>query len=98
MDLIDKKILCELDNNCRIPLSKIAKSIHKNRNLIAYRLKKLEEEGIIKNYICSLNLPKLGFQTFKIFFKTTSNPKQEIEFIKHLKKRKEIIHILKLEG
>jgi DNA-binding Lrp family transcriptional regulator len=99
MDLIDKKILCELDANCRTPISQLAKKLRIGRNVAAYRIQKLEKEGIIAKYVCSINLGKLGYKTHKIYIKTTtSSPAIEKEFVEYIIKSNKTIHFLKLEG
>ena len=97
MDLIDRRILCELDLNCRAPLTQVAKRLRISRNTLAYRIKQLENEGIITKYICSINLGLLGYKTYKIFFKI-KNDKKESEFVKYLIDSKKVIHLLKTEG
>src|SRR3989338_8119750 len=97
MDLIDKKILCELDLNSRVPMTQLAKKIHANRNVIAYRIKNLEEAGIIRKSICSINLGSLGYKTYKIYFKLHSSA-QEKEFMADLMKDKRVITCIKTEG
>lgn len=99
MDLIDKKILCELDINCRTPLSKMAKKLRIGRNVLDYRIKKLEKEKIITNYICSVNLGKLGYKTYKVYcrMKSMTLPKEK-DFIEFIKGEKKVIHFLKTEG
>lgn len=97
MDLIDKKILCELDLNCRESLSKIAKKLRVGRNVVDYRIKNLEKEGIIKKYICSLNLGFSGFKTYKINFKVR-NIKNEKSFVEYLINHDSIINCIKEEG
>ncbi len=98
MDLLDKRIICELDKNCRVSLSHMAKTLRTNRNVLAYRIKKLEDKGVIKNYICSINLGKLGYKTYKIQLKTWSGKRSEIDFVETVKKDKQIISFLKTEG
>jgi DNA-binding Lrp family transcriptional regulator len=99
MDLIDKKILCELDLNCRAPLSQIAKKLRINRNVLAYRIKNLENKGIIKKYICSINLGYLGYKTYKIHFKIKSFRKNlQKKFIKNFIENNNVISFLKTEG
>lgn len=99
MDLIDKKILCELDADCSRSFSQIAKKLKINRNVIAYRIKKLEDEKIIKNYICSLNLGLLGYKTYKFYLRVnTSDIQTEKNFISFLQKNPTTIHFLRLEG
>ena len=99
MDLIDKKILCELDENCRNPTSRIAKKLRISRNVANYRIKNLEKQGVITSYICSLNLGLLGYKTYKIFFKIqTSKKETEERFVKELLKSRKVIHVIKTEG
>jgi Lrp/AsnC family transcriptional regulator, leucine-responsive regulatory protein len=99
MDLIDKKILCELDINCRTPLSKMAKKLRIGRNVLDYRIKKLEKEGVITNYICSVNLGRLGYKTYKVYCKMKSMTAQkEKELIELIKNEKKVIHFIKTEG
>jgi len=94
--LIDKKIVCELDVNCRIPLSILAKKLRIGRNVAGYRIKNLEKNGIISRYICSVNLGLLGYTTYKIYFKTRAG--NEEKFRKYMEDEKRIIHFLKTEG
>lgn len=97
MDELDKKIICVLERNCRTPISTIAKKLRTNRNVITYRLNNLKKNGIINKYITAINLGKLGYNTYKIYFKInqTDNAKDFTDF---LKRQKEIIHLIKLEG
>jgi Lrp/AsnC family leucine-responsive transcriptional regulator len=98
MDLINKKIVCELDINCRIPMSQLAKKLRISRNVADYRIKNLEKSGIIVNYICSLDLGVLGYTTYKIYFKIHNGKKSEKDFVKNLVEDKRVIHCVKIEG
>ncbi len=99
MDILDRKILCELDLNCRQPAAKIAKKVGSSRAVVGYRIKSLEKEGIIKSYFTAINLGRLGFSTYKIYFKLYNlNDKAEKEFYAYLAKSEQTIHCLKVEG
>jgi len=98
MDLIDKKIFCELEMNCRTPVSRIAKKLRIGRNVAAYRINRLEKDKIIRKYICSLDLGMLGFKTYKIYFKTKSHKETEEEFVKKILPNKRVVHFLQIEG
>ena len=98
MDVIDKKIICELENNCRTPFSQIARKLRLNRNVVAYRVAKLEEQGIITKYVLSLRLSSLGYRTYKIYFKINLDQKQESDFVAYILSDKKVIHALKTEG
>ena len=61
MDIKDKKLLIELSNDSRLPLTQLSKKVGISREVLNYRLKKLEG-GIIKRYSSQINLQRLGFQ------------------------------------
>jgi DNA-binding Lrp family transcriptional regulator len=60
LDKIDIEILKILQDNCRLSLKKISLKLGMPRTTIHYRIKKLEEEGIIQGYYAKLNPTKLG--------------------------------------
>jgi Lrp/AsnC family leucine-responsive transcriptional regulator len=97
MDLIDKKILCELDEDCRQSYSRIGKKLRVGRNRIEYRIERLEKNGIITNYISTLNLGLIGFHTYKIFLKI-SKSKDTKDLISFLLNDKSILSIVEMEG
>lgn len=67
IDLKDRKILYELDLNCRQSNSQIGKKVGLKRDVVAYRIKKLQDEGIIKNFYAVINTFKLGYNVFRIY-------------------------------
>ena len=81
IDLKDRKILYHLDLNCRQSNAQIGKKVGLSKEVVNYRIKKMEEEGIIKNYWTAINSFKLGYQVFRIYIKfqnVTEKKKQEI--------------------
>ncbi|MFA6461186.1 MAG: Lrp/AsnC family transcriptional regulator [Candidatus Woesearchaeota archaeon] len=96
LDLIDKKIICAMDDNCREPLQQLARRLRVSRMVVGYRLKRLEIEGIISNYLSSVNLGKLGYHTYKVYLKVHYSP--EKEFIHFLQNSKPVLHAVKTEG
>jgi DNA-binding Lrp family transcriptional regulator len=97
MDLIDKKIICSLDANCRVPVSSLAKHLRIGRSVADYRIENLQKSGIITSYICSLDLGMLGYTTYKIYFRIKSGNSEE-RFVKALVEDQRVIHCLKIEG
>lgn len=69
LDLKDRKILYELDINARQPDSRIAKKVGLSREVVRYRIHRLQEEGYINYFLTTLNSMKLGFIWFRTFFK-----------------------------
>ena len=61
IDEIDKKILNVLMGNARLSLREIAKQIGYSVVTIMKRMKQLEKEKIIKEYIAHIDYEKLGY-------------------------------------
>jgi DNA-binding Lrp family transcriptional regulator len=66
-DLKDKKILYQLDLNCRQSNTQIGKKVGLSKEVVHYRIKRLEETGIIKGYWTAINSLKLGYYAFRIY-------------------------------
>jgi Lrp/AsnC family leucine-responsive transcriptional regulator len=56
----DLKILAELVHNSKATLADIGKKLGLHPNVVAYRINKMENLGIIKDYTVNLDLEKLG--------------------------------------
>ena len=85
MDKLDWKILRILDWDGREPANKIAKAVNSNKDVVAYRIKKLEEKGIIVRYYPILNMYKLGYNTSRLYFDLEEmGEEQEKAFLKFL--------------
>ena len=85
MDKLDWKILQLLDWNGREPVNKIAKAARSNKDVVAYRIKRLEENGIIKRYFSVLDMCKLGYFTSRLYFDLEEmDDVKEKEFIEEI--------------
>jgi Lrp/AsnC family leucine-responsive transcriptional regulator len=81
LDLKDKKILTLLDENTRFSNSQIAKKIKLSKPAVEYRIKRLEKNKIIFAYYTVIDVTKLGYSQYKIYFKfqdTTLEDEQKI--------------------
>ena len=67
LDLKDRKILYELDLDCRQSNSQIGKKVGLGRDVVSYRINKLQEEGIITNFWALIDTFKLGYNVFRIY-------------------------------
>ena len=61
IDIIDEKIIDELISNAKIPLREIASKLKISFVTVMNRIKKLEQEGIIKQYSAKINYDKLNY-------------------------------------
>ena len=90
LDITDRRILAELDKNCRIPATVLAKKIRKSPETINYRILQLQKKGIITNFITSFNPNKMGYYMFKVYLKLENIPEEREKFFRELEQNKDI--------
>ena len=78
MDKLDSKIMLELINNSRIPLTVLAKKLKVSREVLNYRINNLKKEKIIIDFTTEIDIKKLGFIDAAVFIKTKA--KRNLEF------------------
>ncbi|MBU1270173.1 MAG: Lrp/AsnC family transcriptional regulator, partial [Nanoarchaeota archaeon] len=81
LDLRNKEILYELMKDCRQTSSSIGRKIRASREVVDYRIKKLEDNGFVKGYLTLVDTDKLGFTSYNthlLLQNFTSERKQEI--------------------
>lgn len=87
IDQLDWKILSILDWNGRIPLNTLAKMVRSNKDVVAYRIKKLEEQRIIVRYYPVVDMAKLGYHTIRLYFDLEEmSASEEVAFVAFLDK------------
>lgn len=90
LDLYDRKLLYELDKDSSINISELAKKLRRSKQFVLYRMKRLEEEKIITGYHAIVDMSKLGYFTFRIYFKFQKMTRDDgEEFVKHIKENLE---------
>ncbi len=90
LDLTDRKILAELDKDCRISNTMLAKKVKKSREAVKYRIQQLQKKGIIEKFITSINPNKLGYYMFKVYLKLENIPEERERFFEELKNNADI--------
>ena len=68
--LLDKKdwrVLQEIVDNIRQPVSQIAKTTLLSRQSVEYRLKQLQEKGLLTGSRTVINVQKLGYRSYHVF-------------------------------
>lgn len=99
IDLKDRKILYHLDLNCRQSNTQIGKKVGLSKEVVYYRIKRMEEAGVIKNYWTAINSLKLGYYAFRIyinFLDVSSNIKNEI--IRYFENYKNVWNLQSAKG
>lgn len=69
LDLLDKKILFELEKDSSMPISILAKKVRRSKESVAYRIARLVENNILRNCTAIVDMSKFGYLTFRIYFK-----------------------------
>ena len=100
MDSIDKNILNQLQKDVTLPLSKIASRAGISKTACWNRIRKMEEENIIKNKVAILNHSKVNLPII-IFLSLTvySHTKEWIKkFSETMNKYDQIIEVYRITG
>ena len=99
IDLIDRKILYQLDLNARQSNAQIGKKISTSKEVVNYRIKRLEKEGYISGYHTIINFWKLGYQTIRVYLKFIDiSPENKVQLMDFLIKKDKVLFILETEG
>ena len=67
IDLKDRKILYQLDLDSRQSFRSIGKKVGLSKDVVASRVKKLQELGIINRFYTEIDLFKLGYICFRYY-------------------------------
>lgn len=100
LDKKDKKILEQLQKNSRQTIAEITKKTGLPRDVVVYRIKKLEKSKVIRAHHTFLNPQKLGYPlyVYVLFSCYNIKPEEENKFINYLKDHKQIIYVAKNSG
>lgn len=81
LDLKDRKILYHLDLNCRQSNAQIGKKVGLSKQVVDYRVKRMEEDGIITGYWTNIDSYRFGYQVYRYYLITQNasfSKKEEI--------------------
>ena len=78
LDLKARKILYQLDLNCRQSNAQIGRKVGLSKQVVDYRIKRMEDEGIITGYWTAINSCKLGYNVYRYYI-TFQNATQKIK-------------------
>ena len=99
IDLKDRKILYNLDLNSRQSFSQIGKKVGLHKDVVAYRVKKLQENGIITSFYTQTDDYLLGYIRYRYYFTYQyASPEIRDEIIDYFVKSKYIRIIHSTEG
>lgn len=99
MDLLDRKIIYELDIDARQSASEVAKKLSVAKETVNFRIKRLLQNKIIKGFSSLLDLSKIHCFFFKIFVKFKEiPPTRRKEILDFLAAYPQMSQVLLLEG
>ena len=99
LDKKDRDLLYLLDVDGRLTYSQLAKRTKMSKQLVKYRIERLENEGFIKGYFPMIDTSKLGYITFRLYLKFKNiTPTKKEEIIGYLKKQKSIWAVVLISG
>lgn len=97
IDVIDKKILYLLCKNARLSNTAIAKALKLKREVVSYRIKKMQERDFLHGFVARINPRKLGYLVHFVYLKLKT-PTNEKELVNELVKIKEITNLKNIGG
>lgn len=99
LDLKNRKILFELEKNARQSNSSIAKSVGLSKDAVNYRIKQLENKGLIRGYRTLIDISKIGYVFYRVYLKLIDVSKTDLnKIISFLKEEKNVWWIGRLDG
>lgn len=99
LDEKDKKIIKELYKNSRQSFSSIGKGVGLPKNVVAYRVKRMIDEGLITLFCTIINREKMGYTNFRLFLKFHHfNEELQKKLLETLKNIKNIHWVASLDG
>ena len=99
LDKKDRELLYYIDVNGRLTYSQLAKRTRMSKQLVKYRIDRLEKEGFIKGYFAMIDTSRLGFTTFRVYLKFRNlTPEKKTKIIDYLKNQKSIWAVVLLAG
>lgn len=99
LDLKDRKILYQLDMNARQSLTQIGRKVGLSKNMVGYRINRLENDGIIKDYYTFIDGLRLGNIILRLYITFQYISKEiEKEIINYFVKNKLAVVVYSLQG
>ncbi len=99
LDLLDRKIMYELDLNARISSVQLAKKLRKNKETVNFRINRLLDQKYLKGFYTVFNTSKLGWFYYKVYVKLKNiTPDKESELLSWVSKQSYVAYLADIEG
>ncbi|MBI5391149.1 AsnC family transcriptional regulator [Candidatus Woesearchaeota archaeon] len=99
IDKTDYKILWNLDYHARMPLSGLAHKVNLSKQSLNYRLKKLIRDNVLLGFRSMIDIHRLGYLTYRIYFRFKNvDSRKEEEIIAYLKSNNHVLWLASISG
>ncbi len=99
LDDIDRSLLFQLSMNGRVGITQLADAMNTSKQMVAYRLARLQEQGIIKRFYAITNIYRLRKTHYRIFIKFQNlTIQKEQELRDYLVNNSKIAWVIYLDG
>lgn len=100
IDEIDRKLMNILQDNSRITIRELSERLHLSTTPIHERIKKLEKNGLIRDYVTLIDPKKIGYKLTVYVSVTLVNHTKEIlsEFENEMQKLPEVMECYYVSG
>lgn len=98
VNLIDYKLIDLLQKNARITQSEMASAVGLSQPAVAERLRKLEQEGVIRGYVAQVNGRKLGKDITAFIGVGIEHPKYNARFAKRIREIPDVLECHHVTG
>ena len=85
LSALDRKILAELDKNCRVSMGELSSTVNESRQVVEYRIRSLVRDGVILSFNTSFNPHKFGLRIYKIYLKIRNIPEDRARLLQKIK-------------
>lgn len=99
MDLLDRKILYELDKDSRQSAKGIAKRVKSNKDTVNYRINRLVSDGVISGFTTHISTSRFGYNNIKTYIRfQDTDEEKEREFFDFVRAMPETGWVVRCSG
>ncbi len=77
VDRLDKRLIYELEKDSSQSVSDLAKKLQRSKEVVSFRIRRLEREGILLGCSAIVDMAKLGYFTFRVYFRWQNMTEEE---------------------
>jgi len=98
IDGLDLNILAELVENSKMTFKELSRKLSIHPNVVAYRVKRLEQAGIIRDYTVQIDLEKLGLSEHVYVSATFPTFNERDRILEEISQIPQVVRVMSLLG